>query len=514
MLERWSNRGHSWPAILGWCALYGSISVIVLYPILATPVVADDLFNPFGQFDVAGPGAGSAVRYGWEGATGGVSFRVIGNPFGALYNWLWLAAGARFGVSLTTFFAVTKLIVLVLDATAIAWTWRNMSELYARVPIAFTSALCWVSLTLFGTAQIHAGWSNDPVADYPLAGYGSAALGFLTIGTAARLASRQQPRYAVAAVVASTVAVMYYEINIGAVIGAAVLLAAVQVSEHHADRSTKPTFLIGAVAVPVVPAMIVIAGRFVTSSPSDGTYAGTTVRFDRAAITFIRGVVTSIPGSTWRLSISHLGGRLGLVFFVFGTVALVAMALRLTTMAADGNAAHNERSNIETWTRRGWLIPAGCVATVVIYATFSLALQSITVKVQDEAPAVGYVYTWYAMTSSAVALLLATGARRIARHSYGSMGTVVVVLSLCFLFVQNTVNWRLSEQLTESYGANRRLLDAFADEVPVERRCATLVNWTSIDWPGYYEDGIVDGLQEAFAHYFDEPFCPFGFGDG
>jgi len=61
---------------------------------------------------------------------------------------------------------------------------------------------------------------------------------------------------------------------------------------------------------------------------------------------------------------------------------------------------------------------------------------------------------------------------------------------------------------------NRPALDAFDDAVPVADRCAALVQWTSIRWPGYYEDGIVDGLQESFEYYFSEPFCPFAEGDG
>lgn len=506
-----------------WSVVYLAVTVVVLYPVLATPVIADDLFNPFGQFDDAGPGPGSAVRFGWQGATEGASFRIVGNPFGALYNWLWLTLGARLGLSLTTLFAVTKLVVFIAAAAAIAWAWRRASVLYSRQPLGFPPAFGWTSLMLFGSLQIHAGWSNDPVADYPLAGYAAAALGFVTIGTAAQLAHSRRTVHAGTAVLAAAVAVTYYEMNVGAVVGATVLLAAAIVADVRRSRFDL-AFLIKAVAVPVVPASLVIIGRFVTGD-SASTYSGTTIRLDGAATTFARSLVTSLPGSSWPRSIDHLGGQLGVVFFVFGTLLLVILTVRWSQQngAAGGPSGdappvdrHPTYAEQDDTGRPGAdaRFGASFVAAVVIYAMFAISVQAITVKVQDEAPGIGYVYTWYAMSSSAVALFLAMAARRVASSPVTLATVVAVVVASSFLFVQNTVNWRLSEQLNQSFGANRRLLDAYDDSVPVEERCATLVQWTSIRWPDYYEDGILDGLQEAFTHYFDEPFCPFGVGDG
>ena len=43
-----------------------------------------------------------------------------------------------------------------------------------------------MSVTLFTTLQIHAYWSNDPVGNYPLVGFGGSALGFVFLGSAIR----------------------------------------------------------------------------------------------------------------------------------------------------------------------------------------------------------------------------------------------------------------------------------------------------------------------------------------
>lgn len=506
---------------------YLVVSTIVLYPVLASPVIADDLFNPFGQFDEAGGGLPAALGFAWDGATGGSSFRILGNPVGAAYNWFWLEAAARLGLSITTFFAVTKFVVFVLTAAAIGWTWVQLQRFAQRSVIELRDAILWVSLVLFSTVQVHAVWSNDPVANYPLAGYAAAALGFLVIGAAARFAASREPRAAVVASATAIVSVSYYEMNVGAVLAASLILAAAVVADRRRSSRWDLRFLVGAVSIPALPAALVLAGRFVTADQA-ASYAGTTVRLDGAPVTFARGLVTSLPGTAWPRSIDALGGQVGLVFFVFGTTLLVIAAVRWWwsgTIGAGGSAARSEdaarlepeSSDTPVDAPSPW---PGVVVVLAVatYAAFAVALQSITVKVQDEAPGVGYVYTWYAMSSSAVALGIAVLGRRCVRTLRGGRNAtarlLVVAAAVSVLFVQNTVNWRLTQQLTTSYSANRRVLDAYDDDVPVVVRCAALVQWTSARWPQYYRDGIVDGLQESFEHFFDEPFCPYVAGDG
>ncbi len=216
--------------------MYLGVSIVLLYPVLAAPVMADDLFNPYSQFDVAGPGIAAAVDFGWSASTQGGSFRILGTVTGAVYNWLWLSTAAWFGLDPAAFFAITKYVVFVLCAAAIGWCWCGLSE-YCSRSIRFRTAFVWVSFVLFSTVQIHALWSNDPVASYPLAGYGAAALGFVLIGSAARLAQRRSPRSIVLTALCAGAAVLYYELNIGAVMASFGLLA---VSWWQARRERRP----------------------------------------------------------------------------------------------------------------------------------------------------------------------------------------------------------------------------------------------------------------------------------
>lgn len=501
---------------------YVVVSVVCLYPALASPIMADDLFNPFGQFDVAGPGLDGALSFGWEGATQGASFRLLGNPFGAAHNWAWLASAAWLGVSITTFFAVTKYLVLVGCAASVAWCWRWLGA-YAGRPVRLRTAFLWVSLALFSTVQIHASWSNDPVANYPVAGYLPAALGFLVVGACARAAIDPNRRTVAAATAMSLVAVTYYELNVGAVIVGVFLMAVGAWSHRRVANGRAVAALIGASIVGGVPAALVLFGRTVTADQAS-TYTGTTVRLDGAATTFARGTVTSLPGAAWRLSLDALGGQLAIVFFVFGTVALVVCASAWWFSVSPEPEVASDTGLVDTGHVDAGLVDAepieaayvpdrllviAAVLAVAGYASFALALQSVTVKVQDEAPRVGYVYTWYAMTSAAVALALAIAMRWIRRSCGRRTKVAAVGVGIALLFVQNTVNWRLAESLSQDYGINRRLVDAFDDDVPVAERCAALVQWRATDWPDYYETGITDGVQEAFLHYFDTDFCPY-----
>lgn len=482
--------------------MYLGVSIVLLYPVLAAPVMADDLFNPYGQFDVAGPGFAAAVDFGWDGSTQGGSFRILGTVTGAVYNWLWLSSAAWLGLDPAVFFAVTKYFVLVLCAAAVGWCWGGLSE-YCGRSIRFRTAFVWVSFMLFSTVQIHAMWSNDPVASYPLAGYGAAALGFVLIGAAARLARRRSPLGIALTALVALAGVLYYELNIGAVLASFGLLAVAWWQARRGRRSGAGSIAVAGFVIAGLPAASVLFGRTVTGEQST-SYAGTTIRLSGAVSTFARGAITSLPGTAWHRSIDALGGRLGVVFFVFGTVALCLCAGWWWLTSGD-DAEPTESTEP---TLMSLLSVVSCVLAVAVSAAFALALQSVTIKVQDEAPGVGYVYTWYAMTSSAVALGLAVVARMLWVRRGGTAARLALAVGVSVLFVQSTVNWRLTEQLVVDYGINLRLIGAFDDEVPAVQRCAALLRWQETAWPEYYEQGLTDGISEAFHFYFDEPFCP------
>ena len=252
----------------------------------------------------------------------------------------------------------------------------------------------------------------------------------------------------------------------------------------------------------LTPACLLIYGRTVTGDQAQ-SYGGTTVRLGRAAVeTFGLGILSSLPGAAWGLSIRTLGGTLGIVWLAMAVVALLAGISFVWMRSFHGQDvfARPEGRHLVTW---------AFALTCVTFWFVAVAIQAITVKVQDEVIELGYVYTSYCVGAAVVSLGLAAGIRElVARRQYwGYYGPALLAVGLSFALVQLTVNWRLSEQLNAALVPNRQLLAAFDEDAPVPERCQALQNWTAGGWPDYYEVGMIDGLEVVFEYYFDEPFC-------
>jgi len=479
---------------------YLVVSYVVLYPILVTPVVADDYTNPFIQADRGGASVLDGLEYGWRGATEGASFRIVGNTAGSFANWLIVYLSATFDVGISSLYAGLKFVMIMSCAAAVAWCWSSLTQLVGR-PLAFPRALGFVSLTLFTTLQIHAYWSNDPVGNYPLVGFGSTALAFVFLTLVLRFVYRPTPPRAFVATCGAVIAVGYYELNVGAVMGAGIVLA-LFIVRRWPDRDVRWRAALGSLAIVMIPAALILYGRTVTGGQAE-TYGGTTVRLGRVAVeTFGQGVLSSLPGAAWGLSIRTLGGTLGMVWLAVGVVALLA---GISFVWLGSYHGHDDGSNDEP---DRWMLTAFVLA-VITYWIVAVGLQAVTVKVQDEVVAVGYVYTSYAVGAAAVALGLAAGIRVLStrRAHWRYFGPVLLVLCTVFVLIQLTVNWRLSEQLNALFVPNRLLLDAFDDDAPVPERCQALQNWTAGGWPDYYEVGMIEGLEVTYRYYFGEPFC-------
>jgi hypothetical protein len=232
------------------------------------------------------------------------------------------------------------------------------------------------------------------------------------------------------------------------------------------------------------------------------TYSGTTIRLgERATSTFLDGLLSTFPTSSWGLSMEQLGPNydlqpswlsLTIIVLVFFTIFL-----------------HREVQGWQSKIKLNPLMFTFGVLSLVIYWFVGLAIQSITVKVQDESPRVGYVYTYYAIGSTVVAILIS-----LAFLYFGVLLRTRVVrlsftLALMFLgLFQMSINWSLMDKMHATLEPNRALLVAFSEQPDIPHRCQALLAWTYGPWPYYYEQGMVDGLQAANLHYHGEKFCP------
>jgi hypothetical protein len=484
--------------------LYVAYSTVLLFPILSNPLVADDFAAPFYQFESAGFGATSAVKYGWDNAYGGVNFRIVGMPFGSLISFLWVDLAGRFGIPISTSYFITKLGIYLGVGIVTAWVCNQLFRLAGRRLSQWT-VLFVTSTVTFVSLQNHALWSNDPVVSYPLSGFGSVILGMVVLGYSLRAASLgiTSRRIAVLTILTTT-SVLYYEINVGMIIGIAPLLTISglrRTSDQQSLFFAKSKNLLF-VSIPcIIPVLALLFGRILSGSAAQ-SYSGTTIRLGfRSLHTFLNGMISTLPGSAWVLSKEILGGSIGFIAGVLPIVALLVLVVIVFLYSETHRAKQVQSVDV-------WLFSTGLTA-LFVYWFVGVGLQSITVKVQDESPGIGYIYNYYAVGATVVALFISMVILYFGSSLRIKTSTVVVTLVLSVVAsCQLTVNWRLMDRMHAALEPNRALLAAFSSQATIPNRCRALLDWSNGGWPDYYEIGMIEGLQDAYRHYHGEDFCP------
>lgn len=484
--------------------LYMAYSTVLLFPILSTPLVADDFAAPFYQFHAAGFGITPAVKYGWDSAYGGINFRILGSPFGSLIHFFYVDLAGRFGIPISTSYFITKLGVYLGVGIVAAWVCNQLLRLAGKRLSQWT-VLFVTSTVTFVSLQNHALWSNDPVVSYPLAGFGSVILGLAVLGYSLKTAilGITSRRIAILSTL-TTASVLYYEINVGMIMGIAPLFVIVALRRAADDQSlffSKSKNLVF-VSIPcVIPALVLLWGRNLSGSAAQ-LYGGTTIRLGiRSLHTFVNGMMSTLPGSAWVLSKETLGGS---VRFIAGVLPVVVLLILVVTwfLYSEAHQAKQKR------TFDGWLFATGLIA-LLIFWFIGVGLQSITMKVQDESPRIGYVYTYYAVGATVVALVVSMAILYFGSPLRMKTSTVVVAIVLTVVAsCQLTVNWRLLDRMHAAFEPSRALIAAFSSQATVPYRCRALLDWSNGGWPDYYEVGMIAGLQDAYRHYHREEFCP------
>lgn len=479
-------------------------STVLLFPILSSPLVADDFAAPFYQFQHIGFGVTPAVKYGWDNAYGGVNFRILGMPFGSLVHFLYVDLAGRFGIRISTSYFITKLVVYLGIGVIASWAGSELLRLVGK-NLSRWSVLFVSSTVIFVSLQNHALWSNDPVSGYPLAGFGSVVLGLAVLCFALRTVRLgiNASRIAILSAL-TTISVLYYELNVGMIVGIAPLLVIGTLrntSGSQVSLVSKVKKLLF-VSIPcVIPALALLWGRILSGS-STQAYGGTTIRLGSKAIsTFVNGLISTFPGSAWVLSREQLGGTGNMLAVVVPIVVILVIVV--TTFLYAESQQKREQSNVDILLATSGLIALGA------FWFLGVGVQSVTSKVQDESPRIGYVYTYYAIGATVVGLLISLTILYFGSSLRMKASTVIIALVLTVVAsCQLTINWRLMDKMYAVLEPNRALLVAFSSQAPIPYRCRALLDWTNGGWPDYYEEGMTQGLQAASRHYHNEEFCP------
>ena len=252
-------------------------------------------------------------------------------------------------------------------------------------------------------------------------------------------------------------------------------------------------------SLPAIATFLCITFSRMHTAAQAQNYGGTTVLFDEKTFsTFYFGLASSLPASAWQVTSEFLGTDFHLHLLPTLTIFTAALAA-LWYFPKISQIS-------QTTSPKNSLLLTTQIMSVLGFWAFSVGLQSLTEKVQNETGKLGYVYSYYAVGAASFALLMSVTLITLSQQSM-KIKALLFSVFLIFATVQSSITWNISEQMSLSLIPNRTLLAEFSNFGDVPMRCQALRNWAAGNWPSYYEDNMIAGLQKASLRFHKEPFC-------
>lgn len=455
------------------------LSMFLLYPAIHTPLIADDFAIALGQSDRISQSWSQQIYEAWSGIFSGTHFNLLGQITSNLWVKFWLQLSSNLNLNLHLgFWSLKVCIFLLLQFTMARF-------LYLHFHFSRLSSRLSVFIVFPGLIQVHAAWSNDPVANYPLAGFFAAVFGLIAIHRFLLLVNESSKKNLIVSIAANLVALLIYEINVS-VAAAEVVIAIFSLA---AKKNVRPlqkirelSFQILTISFTVGVALI---ARFALADASN-VYGGTQISPGSAGIvTFFSNLISTIPLTSLGLVNKFLGGTTrSTLNSVLVIAAMVLVALLLAAQQRAVNSTDYRQRNRS----RDQILTMG----LITWACAAVAIQSITPKVQLETQKIGYVYTSYATSYTVLAILISYLIIRIAK--LGVVYTFATSLLVGIIGMQFQANLEISKWLYASTIPNRAIVHSLLVETSEEERCKALNDWVAGPWPEYYENEVIEGL--------------------
>jgi len=330
-----------------------------------------------------------------------------------------------------------------------------------------------------------------------MSGYASVIFGLFAIWAAAQFIKNSTTwTFIVLAPIVLLTAILYYEMNIAIMPAIAVLAIGYHTSDSLRRKSSLRKLSIIA-AVYCIPASITIVLQKMNAAASV-SYEGTEIALTLKAInTFGKMMVSSLPFSSW-----HLGFDWVTQYPTFKNSMLLLTPLFILMFGAIGLIKRRPSRKTQT---KGmfWLF-----SSLAMYWIFATAIQSFTVKVQNEASRIGNVYNFYAVGST-VFVIFFSAVFLIVFQSLKKPLAKAFILTPVFLAVGSQVflNLSIQQQHFSMLPQTRNLLVSYSERLPIESRCNFLQIWLGMGWPPYYSNSMTTGLEKSYQERFKEPFC-------
>jgi hypothetical protein len=472
-----------------------AVFVICMYPVVKTPLIADDFGIALGQSFRVNQTWLDQWDLAWSTIFSGTHFNLIGNFIAMLWIKLWISISIGFDLDLHVGFWILKFLVMCFTAFSIAW--------FAAKHFLFSFKNSVIaSLLLFSTMiQIHSPWSNDPVTNFTLAGFFVAPFALLAISTYIRFYEQQSVKALLTTFSASLLALLIYEINF-AIVGfqVAFLFAHLFLTRFSSTEKERRS-LIFLLSPTIFLTITVFLLRSFAANDS-ANYGGSSIALTwRTLTTFIYNLGSSLPFVAFPKSIPYVNGN------SFSTLNLIIVATFIFLLSYVLSQVLLKRKMIRVELEKANQISSAAISIGILFWVFcGVGIQSITSKIQAETHSLGSVYTFYAVSYVGVTLLILANLRFAFKRD--QMLFFLSLILIAFSALQLQVNLGLKVWLNQNLKPNLNLVSLATGQSSRDERCDALQVWLAGPWPEYYESETVIGLDTYSMIENNEKFCP------
>jgi hypothetical protein len=448
-----------------------------LYKILTAPIIGDDFLSPFAFWRSVNGGFKDAVFIGLEEGING-HFNFLGRLLSGLWNYLWVINYEIGVLSHNQYYSLSKLLSLCIALFAIIFCLHKLNPNQSKLLLTTITIIIF-----FTTIQYHGLWSNDPVSSYPILGYPSGALGFLSIVYFIKFIDKsKETKFREVLYVLSLLifSILFYELNLSLVLVLGILV----LGKYR--KTLKKVVIIGLSGS-------ILFSTLVFYSQTNNNYSGTQIKLSIEFFkSFFLSLFALIPFAN--LPLTFLASKSDNTSIIF-IVIFAGLCLSLYTCVKFFFSGATYCNNVcESLIRTKFF---------VVYALGAAVIQSLLSKSQSDLKLLGHVYIAYSVMHMTLCLIIV---QVLIKLPDLKKNFILHVLVSFLLVTQSLINFVAIEKSQQFYAENMHIIVLMESRSESER-CLGLNEWISHGWPNLYRDDFIVSLQLTFEQVKDEPFC-------
>jgi hypothetical protein len=450
---------------------------MTLYKILTAPIIGDDFLSPFAFWRSVNGGFKDAVFVGFEQGING-HFNFLGRLLSGLWNYLWVINYEIGILSHSQYYSISKLLSLCIALFAIVFCLNKLNPNQSKLLLTSITIVIF-----FATIQYHGLWSNDPVSSYPILGYPSGALGFLSIVYFMRTFDKSREiKFKQILYVSSFMlfSILFYELNLSLVLVLGILML------EKYRKTLKKALIIGMLG-------LILFSTIIFYSQKNNDYSGTQIKLSIEFFkSFFLSLFALVPFANLPLTfLASKNDHFSIIFVVIFT----GLCLSLFTFVKFFFSGSTYRNSIcESLIRTKYF---------VLYALGAAVIQSLLSKSQSDLKLLGHVYIAYSVMHMTLCLIVVQVLIKLPELKK----KIILHLFVFFMLVtQSLVNFVSIQKAQQFYSENVRIIDLLESRSESER-CLGLNEWISHGWPVLYRDDFKFSLQSTFEQVKGKPFC-------